>query len=424
MASNKDYELFQLSNGLDVLLVPNQYVESVYVCLKGKVGRRAERDDEIGAAHFLEHLFFDGTQKRPSALEVNGFIESVGGSRQGLTNSDEVAYEGKVIKDNAEYMFDFISDIFQNSLLEEFEKERKVIAQEAAANRDDPALSLGRQRTKTMFPRQSVGRNIFDEETNLPHMTPDILRQYHQRTYTANNFVLGIAGNIETEEAHALAEKYFASIARGESFHPTLAQTQAEKVIDIENRNTSQSKLAISFTGLPLNHDTQPAMHIMRNLLGMGSSSRLYNRLRHEMNIAYFVGIRTLDLADAGAFTIMTFVDETNLQTACNAIIEEIQKLLDAGITDQELERAKNMYLSDVIFKSDNPAHVVDDYTSQHVLTGHVISASEKIENARSVDQADVMKIAREIFSDQPKVNIITPTADEITIPEISVGRQ
>ncbi|PSO43278.1 hypothetical protein BRC19_01285 [Candidatus Saccharibacteria bacterium QS_5_54_17] len=424
MANDKDYEMFQLSNGLDVLLVPNRYVESVYVCLKGKVGRRAERDDEVGAAHFLEHLFFDGTQKRPSALEINRFIESVGGSRQGFTTPEEVGYESRVIKDNAEYMFDFISDIFQNSLLEEFEKERKVIAQEAAADRDDPFGSLMRQRTKTMFPRQNVGRTIFDEETNLPNMTPDILRQYHQRTYTANNFVLAVAGNIETEEAHALAEKYFSSIARGESVHPTLAETRGEKVIDIENRDTSQSKLAISFTGLPLNHDMQPAMHIMRNLLGMGSSSRLYNRLRHEMNIAYFTGIRTLDLADAGVFTILTFVDETNLQTACDAIIEEIQKLLDEGVTDQELERAKNMYLSDVTFKSDDPDYVVNNYTSQHVLTGRITSTSEKIENARNVGQADVMKIAREIFADQPKVNVITPTAGEITIPEISVHRQ
>lgn len=420
MAKEQDYTIWTLSNGLNVVFTPMPHAESVYIILTGKVGRRAEHDNEAGAAHFLEHLFFDGTNKRPSAPEINQFIESVGGTRNGFTGPEEVGYHGKVIKDNAEYMFDFISDIFQNSLLQEFEKERGVIAQEAAQDRDDPTRSLMFQRLKTMFPRQSIGQTIFDEEKNLPNMTVDTIRRYHERTYAASNFVLGISGDIEPSQAKELAETYFASIASGEPFTPQLVQVEPEHKVDIEHRDIGQSKLAISFAGLPLNHEMQSAVQVMRNVLGMGASSRLYNRLRHELNIVYFVGVRSSIFSDTGVFTILTFVDEANLQKTCDAIIEEIQRLLDKGITDQELERAKNMYLSDMTFDSEDPARVANDYTRQYLLTGKIRSVQQKIEDAQSVNKDDVIAAARQIFSDQPKVNIITPSVEKVNIPKIT----
>lgn len=421
MAVNSKYQTWTLSNGLDVVFTPMPHTESVYIILTGKVGRRAEHDNETGAAHFLEHLFLDGTTKRPSAQEINRFIESVGGSRNGFTGPEEVGYHGKVVKNNAEYMFDFISDIFQHSLLEEFQKERDVIAQEAAQDQDDPMRSLMFQRITTMFPGQGIGQTIFEEEKNLPNMTPDVIQTYYRRTYTASNFALGIAGNIESKRARELAEKYFTSIEEGESLTFEPAQVQSKRTIDIETRDIGQSKLAISFAGPPLNHNMQTAVQVMRYALGMGSSSRLYNRLRHEMGIAYFTGVRLNVFSDTGIFTILTYVDETNLQKTCDTIVEEVQALLDKGISDQELERAKNMHLSDTVFNSEEPEYIANNYTRQHLLTGNVQDLQQKIDDIRSITKENVIEAARLVFSDQPKVNIITTSLKEVNIPDIRI---
>lgn len=419
MSEHDDHHIWTLSNGLDVVFVPDSQVESVYVSLTGKVGRRAERNNEIGAAHFLEHLFFDGTGKHPSALEVNRFIESVGGTRNGFTSSEEVGYYGKVIKDNVEHMFDFVADIFQNSLLEEFEKERKVIAQEAAAKRDDPLQSLIRQRLQTAYPEQPMGRTIFDDDINLSNMTPEIVHAYHQRTYVADNFILGIAGKIDADHAQKLAETYFASIKEGEyiAFEPT--EMQHKKTVDVEHRDIGQSKLAVTFKGVSLQHDMRFAVTMLRNILGVGSSSRLYNKLRHDMNIVYYVATHAMFDSDTGLFSVITFMDETNLQKTCDVIIEEIQELLNSGLVEQELERAKNMYLSGTLFNSETPEAIANRYTRQHLLTGEIQSITELIERVQSVTSEDVMKAARQVFSDQPKVNIITLSSKEVNISEI-----
>jgi predicted Zn-dependent peptidase len=168
--------------------------KSVCVTLLGKVGSRAERDMELGAAHFLEHLFFDGTKKRPDALAINRLIEQTGASSNGYTTTETVEYFARVITEEAETAFDFISDIFLNSLLTEIEKERSVIAEEAAASQDNPSQLLSWQLRSTIYPNQRMGRTFADEAANLPNITREIILDYYHRTYAVDNFVLCIAG--------------------------------------------------------------------------------------------------------------------------------------------------------------------------------------------------------------------------------------
>ena len=197
-----DFTQTTFKNGLRTLIVTDKTSPYVFISLLGKIGRRAEKGEEVGAAHFLEHLFFDGTKKRPSALEVNKFIEDNGGRKNGLTSQETVQYFVKILPSKAEVGAEYLSDIFLNSLLTEIEKERKVITQEAIMKRDDPSDFLQRLRYKTLYPNQTIGQTIFDEQLNLPNITKELLIAYKSRAYNTNNFILFISGNIS--QLHAL----------------------------------------------------------------------------------------------------------------------------------------------------------------------------------------------------------------------------
>lgn len=420
MKSTESYVLSKLSNGLELLYIPMPQAKSVFISLTGKVGRRVELDSEVGAAHFLEHLFFDGTKKRPSALEISLFIEEAGAARNATTSSEIVDYFVKIIPENATAGFDFLSDIFQNSLLEEIEKERKVIAQEAVTNRDDPFRTLVRNQISTLYPGQSFGRTIFDEEANLPNINKKVLQEYLKRTYVADNFLLCVAGNIGRKEAEKLSEEYFASISNGQEVVPEPVKFNKQKTIDIQNKDVKQSKLAIGFEAYPLNHKMSMAASLLSVIAGGGQSSRLYDRLRNKSHAVYSVFSRNRQSSDTGCFLIFTFMNEENLQRACDEIVEELRRLLKEGIREGELRKAKNILLSSLLFSSENVVNLADSYTNQYLLSGKIKAVEQKTREIEQVTESEVLEAAKAIFSDQPKVNVITPTAKSLEFGRIS----
>jgi predicted Zn-dependent peptidase len=413
------HRLITLSNGLRLLHVPAPENPAVFVAITGRVGRRAEEDDEIGAAHFLEHLFFDGTIKRPSAFEVSRFVDDLGGIRNGTTGQERVSYYIKVLSEHSKEAFDFISDILMNSALTEIAKERKVIAQEAAAKRDDPTATLGRRMYTTLYPGQRIGRTIFDEDVNLENINDKVLRNYMERNYVTGNFILTVAGNITIERATELGEEYFGGLRKGKPVKFDQAVLAKDKIVQIDKRDFTQSKMAMSFEAFPLNHKDAEVARVMSMILGGGSSSRLNNRLRNDLHLVYAIMSGLDAFSDTGYFTIQTFVNEENLQRAVDEIIKEINKLVEDGCTEEELAKGKNMILSRLLFSADNIQFVGNNYASQQLLSGQIRTIEEQSEAIRAVTTEDILRVARLIFSDEPKVNVLTKSIDNLNIPPI-----
>jgi predicted Zn-dependent peptidase len=397
-----------LENGLKIVHLPVADSPAVYLSITGKVGRRAELDAEVGSAHFLEHLFFDGTVKRPKSLILNEFIESYGGLHNGSTGSETVDYWCKILSEHAEIGFDYLSDILLNSLLNEIEKERKVIAQEAAMNRDNPSKRLTRAVKGTLYPNQSVGRTIFDEEKNLPKMNRDMLLEYRDRTYTANNFILAIAGNIEKEQAFSLAGKYFGSFKSGNEIIFEPAKIEGNERVDIINGDFKQSKLAISFKGYPTNTKEEKIVSLLNSLFGQGLSSRLLHRIRNELNLAYSIGIGAGSFSDTGFVSIETAVDESNLQRTTREIFKEIDKLLKFGIRDDELDKAKNRVLSRILFSLEGLGFYSGGFVNRLLWNKDIKEVQEELDELRNITKDEVMAVAHQVFSDNPKINVLT----------------
>ena len=417
MNTKYPYSMRTLANGLRVLHVPFEKSGFVLLSLLGKVGRRAELDNEIGAAHFLEHLFFDGTKKRPSAFEISKFIEYHGGFYNGSTGAETVEYWVKLLSEKTEVAFDFLSDMFFNSLLNEVEKEKTVIAQEARGKRDDPWVSLERRQRSAIYPGgQPIGRTIFDEEHNLPNVTKEMLCNYMKRTYVAQNFILTIGGNIKKEEAFSLAEKYFSTFQGGVEVVFSKPHFETNQVVTITNGDFKQSKLLITFKGFSYFTREQLAASYLADILGSGSSSRFCNRIRHDLAIAYSIGSSSSGSSDTGEFEIYASADEEKLQQLFDEVSNEIRKLFKDGITEEEMTKVRNGALSGIASSFEKLGSYTD-YFSPWILFGHKVpTVEERIEEIKSITSDEVMVVARQIFADKPKINVLTKSLTKLDV--------
>lgn len=414
----KKYQYFEhtLPNKLCVLYLPLSESPAVYISLTGKVGRRAELDNEVGSAHFLEHLFFDGTAKRPSTFELSNFIEGYGGRNNGSTGTEMVQYWVKLLHERAEIGFEYLSDIFFNSLLVEIEKEKKVIAQEIKMRKDNPNDQLNRLIQSTLYPNQAVGRTLFDEEPNLSNMTHETLVNYINRAYVSNNFILTIAGNIDKEKAFLLAEKYFSQFREGNEVLFKKAEIETKEIINIVNNDLKQSKLGVSYRGYPSGSSEEQFVKLLNIILGQGASSRLSDRIRNDLHLAYSIGSQANYASDYGFLSINTSIDESNVQKTIDEIFKVISKLLKNGITDEELEKAKNRLLSGILFGLENIDYYAGYFTNQLLLSGKIESVEEHLNEIKSASKEDLMRVANFIFSDTPKVNLLTKTLKKVEL--------
>ena len=392
--------------------------ESVVVNLMGKVGRRTELDNEVGSAHFLEHLFFDGTKNFPNETELKKFLENHGGNFNCSTGTENVEYWVKMTTKKAEVAFQFLSDIFFNSLLEEssIEKEKMVIAQEASGKRDIPGDLMGRIKWSSLYPDQAFGRTIFDEEANLPNMNASMLRGYMKRNYTKGNFVLAVSGNISEAKAIQLGNRYFSPFMGGEEaiFEP--ARFVNSGYVKILNKDFAQSCLAVSFRGLPTFDERYRQIDFLSTILGNSSSSRLEQKLRHERHLVYSVWSSLDGGVDTGCLSIGTRIKEENLQQALDLIFVELKRLAEEDITGEELTRARNITLSSYLFYVERVHSRATAMAEELLLNKKIKSIEEDIAAIKAVTKSDIREMAHYVFSDQPKINIITKNPIEIKV--------
>jgi len=414
--NSSDISQTTLPNNLKILCIPFPNTESVYVTLIGKVGRRAELENEVGAAHLVEHLFFDGTSKRPSPLAVNEYLERYGGQHNGVTNQETVRYYVKILSEYSEVAFEYLSDIFFNSKLENLEKEKQVIKQEAATKRDDPVTNLARLRSNQLYPKQAIGRTIFEEEENLSNMNKEILKNYIARTYVTENFVLVACGKIHKEEILLLAEKYFSQFKVGNKISYTPAKIEKSQKIDLYPKNLSQTKVSICFRGFPELTNKEIQAQILSIFLGRGFSSRLVDRIRNELHLAYFIRSSHHSFSDTGFFEIDTHVRENDLQLAVSEIFKEIRKVVSGDLKKEELEKAKNMLLSSYLFGLEE-LEAYSQYFGIQVLFDKEIKGIDYIKKEiNGTTLSDIIDTAKYIFTDKPKIVALTKNLKELYI--------
>ena len=389
-----------LKNGLRVINIPMLSFESATVLVMAGAGSRYETKKNNGISHFLEHMAFKGTKKRPTAAEISGLIDGIGGEFNAFTTKEYTGYYIKSSKNNIDISFDLISDMLQNSLLDknEIEKEKGVILEEINLYEDTPMRSIGDIYERLLYGDTPMGWDTAGEKDIIKAITHEDFKSYFKSLYSADNMTLVVAGGVEEKQTLDLAEKYFGKMG----FFKTLSaqsikEKQSKPEVFIKNKKTEQAHLALGVRTTPLDSPDRYPLVVLASILGGGMSSRLFSEVREKRGLAYYVRTHSDHYTDCGSLVTTAGVDPKRIDDAISVIIEEYKKIKSSkhGITPKELSKAKEYLKGHLVLEIEDSRSVATFYAGQELLEKEIENPDKVLKQIDKVTTEDVIRVAK-----------------------------
>lgn len=368
-----NYNRSLLQNGLRVITVPMASFESATVLVMVGAGSRYEVKNNSGISHFLEHMAFKGTQKRPSAIEIASLIDGIGGEFNAFTGKEYTGYYVKSSNQHEELLLDVLSDMLKNSKLDpaEIEKEKGVILEELNLYEDTPSRKLGDIYEQLLYGDTPMGWDIGGDKDVIKKIVRDDFTNYMNSLYSAANISVIVAGGINPEKSTGLIEKYFGDMKRFETPKPDIViESQSTPQVFLRQKDTEQSHLALGVRTIPLEHPDRYPLEVLAAILGSGMSSRLFHEIRERRGLAYYVRTSADNYTDCGSLVTMAGVDPKRIDEAIEVTVAEYKKVADgtANITPAELTKAKEMLKGHLVLELEDSRSVASFYGHQELL--------------------------------------------------------
>lgn len=392
-----------LINKLNIIQAPIVGTGSVTVLVMLPVGSRYEGVRDAGAAHFLEHMLFKGTTRRPRPLDVSRLLDAVGAEFNAFTSKEYTGYYVKVDHAFAERAVDLLADMLFHSLLEkkEFERERGVIIEEIRMYEDTPMRHVFDLVEEAMYPGHRLGRNIAGSEKSIAAMKLANLRTFWEKYYQPNNVAVVIAGAIDG--VPELVSKYFGAergMGKTTSQFDRVNGSFRRKPL-VETKETDQAHVALDFPALPYGHAGESATNILRIILGGTMSSRLFVEIREKRGLAYSVSADVDRYRDTGNFQIYSGLDRTRLPESLEVIAHEIQKVREKGITEEELAEAKSHLRGKLTLQLEDSTELAVWYARGFLFYSDAWTPEQYIQRIEGVTAPMVNAMAKKIL--QPR---------------------
>jgi len=402
------YQKSVLDQGLRVLTSTMPHTRSVSVGFFIAVGSRYETKVENGVTHFIEHMLFKGTAKRPKARDIAVAIEGIGGMFNASTGRELTTYWTKVGQDHFSIALDVLADMLLNSKLEEEElkKERGVIIEEINMTLDHPSDWVHLLATELIWPDHPLGRDQAGTKESVSGITRPMVQAYISRHYQPANTVLAIAGNVDHDRVVEEATAQLSAWQRkpDNSYTPmNLAQEEAR--VRLERGNTQQAHLALVLPGVCRFDDDKYNLSLLNTILGQGMSSRLFLEVREKRGLAYSVYSYISPLLDTGLMGVYAGVDAEQIEQALQAILEELDKMRQAPVSDDELEKAKEFIKGRLQLQMEDSFSVASWIGRQESLEDRVLSVDEVLQKVDAVTTADIQRVAQRLIR-QDKLNL------------------
>ena len=385
---------------------------SVSIAAYVLAGSRLEAPAEAGVAHFMEHLTFKGTNGYPSSRAISEAIEGVGGSANAATDRESTVYWARVPRREATRAMDVLGELVVRPRLDEgdIDQERTVIVEEIRSYLDDPSEYCQMLIQTALFGDGPLGREICGDEAGIRALPAGAIRDFWGTMYRPSNAVVAVAGDIEHEEAVALALAAFGS-GNGVVPRATPApQLPAGPRVLTGRRDTAQAQLAIALPALPRDHADAWNLAVLNAVLGDGMSSRLFLGVREEKGLAYDVSSGVVEYADAGALEISAGVDPAQLPAAIEAILAELVRLVDEPIPAEELAKAKAYLAGGLELRMDDTRHLASWIGGQEALHDRVYTLDEALEAVEAVRPEDIGRLADGLFRDEAlRMAVVAP---------------
>ena len=395
-----------------MVIEPMPERQSASLALMFAGGSRLEDDRLAGVSHFIEHLYFKGTSKRPTSKEIADSIEGVGGFINASTDKELTAYWARVPAEHMNLGLDVLFDIVTNSKLNpaDVERERMVILEELRMYQDQPQDYVQNLFEELIWPGHPLGRDIAGTEESVSRLDRDDILEFADARYRLPNLVIGAAGALD--EGPTLAEVTRNLSLRSEMNGSVAAEPppplESPRVL-IRRRETEQAHICVGARALSYLDPDRYALDLLNTVLGEGMSSRLFLNIRERLGIAYDVHSFTQKHRDTGYLGVYIGVDPKKAVDAVNAVMAELRSLTEKEVAPAEIARAKEFTKGRLRLELETTNGVVFWLAYQELLLGEIKTIDEEIAMVDAVTAPDIKRVAAQVLSNPMQMSVIGP---------------
>ncbi|MEO9173875.1 MAG: pitrilysin family protein [Gaiellales bacterium] len=408
------FETRTLENGTRFLLANQPEAQSAAAMVMFSAGSRYEESAEAGIAHFAEHLFFKGTERRPSARDISFEVDSMGADFNAFTGKEYTGYYIKCTRDQVAQALDVISDMLFHSRFdpEEVEREKGVIVEEMNMYTDTPAQYLPDVYDNLCFGDTPLGRPIIGNKDSIRDAKRDTFTGYLDRWYAPERTFVGLGGGLE-DSAIAAAEELFGSrpIFDTADYAPFAPATRDR--VRLHTKDSDQFHLRIGGDGLPIGHPDRYIVQLLTTVLGGGMSSRLFSEVRERRGLAYYVYAQHGQYLDAGSLYTQAGVDLARADEAVRTILAELRKMRDEPVPADELAKAKSYVRGRLVLGLEDPRSIISFGLRGLVLEGKARELTEVLDGFSTVSADDIQRVAADLLRPEAlRIAAIGPVDD------------
>jgi len=399
-----DFKKIELNNGFKVILVPQKQRFTTTVMISVGIGSEYENKSNNGISHFLEHMCFKGTLKRPKAIDISEELDSLGASYNAFTSQELTSYYVKARNENVFQILDVIADMYLNPVFDEqeIEKERGVIIQELNMYEDHPQRKVHELFMELVYGDQPAGWSVGGKKEIIQKIRKEDLINYRSKHYLPNNTIITVSGGeAGNKKVLNLIEKYFGGLKKGKKARKIKTQeNQSKPQALVKFKKVDQIHLVLGLRAFSIFDERKYPLYLATNILGGSMSSRLFQKIREELSAAYYVHADSDLYLDHGLLTVSAGVEHAKLELVIKEILKELQNLAKNLVSEKELRKAKEHWLGNFFMALEN-SDVLAAYYSEQEILGLKIKTPKEVEKIiQKIKAEDIRKVMKSIVKD------------------------
>jgi predicted Zn-dependent peptidase len=394
------FEKSSLGNGVRVVTASMPQVGSVSCFVMLAAGSRYETPDAKGIAHFAEHMFFKGTERRPTARTISTEIDAIGGEFNAFTGKELTGYYVRTGSETRDVAFDVLTDMLLDSLFDpdEIEKEKGVILEEMNVYLDTPQRYVGSVYDRLLYADQPLGWDILGTKETIEGATRETFTSYLDAWYRPERIVVGVGGRIGDGLHERLEE-----LLGGVEARPTGTPEQAALPPDgspvyVHTKASEQAHLILGVRGYPIGHPDRYALQLLAVVLGGGMSSRFFTEVREKRGLAYYVHAGNSAYTDTGTFYASAGVDVSRIDEAITTILGELRKIAQEAVPADEFEKARGYAKGRFVLRLESPQGTIQYGLRRELLEGEIEEPDDLLRELDRVTVEDLQRVARDLF--------------------------
>lgn len=406
-----------LDNGLRLILVPREASLATTVLVLVETGSKYETKEINGISHFLEHMCFKGTEKRPTAFAIASELDGIGASYNAFTSQEYTGYYAKARPKHFEQILDVVADIYlnQNFAAAEIDKERGVIIEEINMYEDLPMRKVQDVFMELLYGDQPAGWPVAGRKDIVNKLMREDFVAYHKEHYVAEATIVVIAGAFDEQAAIDGVRNYFSNITTGaKGVKVKTTEAQSGPRVALATKETDQTHLVMGVRAFDLFDERKYALELLADILGGGMSSRLFQKVREEMGAAYYIGAGADLSTDHGYMDISAGIDHKKMDDVIVAIVGELKRMAAEPVAPEELTRAKEHLIGGLVLGLETSNQWAGFYGSQEALEKKMMSPEELIKKTQEVTAEQIQSVAKDIIkNDGLNLAVIGPFKDK-----------